>query len=234
MISISDAWRAAYPGAVMGFLALEAVANPRTHPELERYKEKLVTRLRTQYAGMDREQLRELPVLLAYRRYYRQFKKTYHVLLQLESIIQEERSIPPVAALVEAMFVAELDSLLLTAGHDLDRVVPPLQLDIASGEERYSRLNGQEVTLKAGDMFISDGEGVISSVIYGPDRRTCIQADTTAAIFTVYAPPGIGEQAVYDHLQSLTETVRLVSPVCRIRFQEVHAAGGQPDRTATR
>lgn len=45
---------------------------------------------------------------------------------------------PSVAALVEAMFIAELKNLLLTAGHDLDAVELPLKLDIARGGERYT------------------------------------------------------------------------------------------------
>jgi len=41
-------------------------------------------------------------------------------------------------------------------------------------------------------MFIADGQGVISSIVYGPDRRTRITLATRNAVFTVYAPAGIG------------------------------------------
>jgi hypothetical protein len=44
--------------------------------------------------------------------------------------------------------------------------------------------------------MISDGIGIISNIIYGPDQRTQITANTHNAIFTVYAPDGIGEQSV--------------------------------------
>ena len=44
----------------------------------------------------------------AYNACYKGFKKTYHVQLQLESVALKGRSIPRVAALMEAMFMAEL------------------------------------------------------------------------------------------------------------------------------
>ncbi len=61
-------------------------------------------------------------------------------------------------------------------------------------------------------MLIADRAGILSSVIYGPDRRTQIRPETTHVLFTVSAPPGIGEQAVYRHLQDIQATVLLVAP----------------------
>ena len=38
---------------------------------------------------------------------------------------------------------------------------------------------------------------------------------------TVYAPPGIGEQAVYDHLQDIQANVLLVAPEGQVELLEV-------------
>jgi DNA/RNA-binding domain of Phe-tRNA-synthetase-like protein len=127
-----------------------------------------------------------------------------------------------VAALVEAMFMAELQNLLLTAGHDLEAVQMPVKLDVAEGTERYIQLNGQEQELKPGDMMIADAQGIISSVIYGPDRRTRITSETRQVLFTVYAPPGIGEQAVYDHLRDIQANILLVAPEADVVLLEVY------------
>lgn len=158
----------------------------------------------------------------AYRAYYKRFKKTYHVQLQLESIILKGKSIPRVASLVEAMFMAELEDLLLTAGHDLEVLEMPVGVDVARGGERYVRINGQEQELKAGDMMIADGQGVISSVLYGPDLRTRILPKTQKVLFTTYAPPGIDEQAVWEHLRQLESNVRLVAPQASVVAMEVY------------
>ena len=58
------------------------------------------------------------------------------------------KSLPNVAALVEAMFVAELKNMLLTAGHDADKLDGDLTLDIANGAETYQLMSGVDQTLK--------------------------------------------------------------------------------------
>jgi DNA/RNA-binding domain of Phe-tRNA-synthetase-like protein len=159
--------------------------------------------------------------LQAYATYYRRFKKTYHVQLQLESIVFKGKSIPSVAALVEAMFMAEIKNLLLTAGHDLDALHLPLTVDVARGDERYTVLRGQDQELKADDMFIRGGAGVISSIIYGPDQRTAISAQTRNVAFTVYAPAGIAEETVLNHLRDLQQNVQLIAANARTELLQV-------------
>jgi DNA/RNA-binding domain of Phe-tRNA-synthetase-like protein len=220
---VRDAWRNSYPDAAAGFLAVSQAANPPEHAALEQRKTALEDELRQRFAGADRASLRERAPLDAYHAYYKRFDKTYHVQLQLESIVFKGKSLPRVAALVECMFIAELKNLLLTAGHDTESLVFPLHLDVASGEERYTLYNGQEQTLKPGDMYISDAQGVISSVIYGPDQRTRIRPETTQAVFTVYAPPGIGESAVRLHLQDIASFVQVVSPQAVIEVMEAYS-----------
>lgn len=222
MILVSDEWKAAYPGAAAGILVMHDVANPRHHPELDRRKDELETRLRDRFSGQGRAALAEIAVLQAYAAYFKRYKKTYHVQLQLESIVFKGKSIPRVATLVEAMFMAELENLLLTAGHDLEAVRPPVRLDVARGDEQYIMLNGREQVLKAGDMMMADREGVISSVLYGPDRRTHITPDTRRVLFAVYAPPGIAEPVVAQHLESIRANVHLVSPAATVEVLRVY------------
>ncbi len=224
MFMVSEAWKTAYPGAAVGVLAMHNVVNPEHHPVLEKQKEELENQLRSRFSGHDRAALKALPTIQAYNTYYKRYKKTYHVQLQLESVVFKGKSIPQVAGLVEAMFMAELKNLLLTAGHDLEAIQMPVGIDVANGTERYVRLNGREQELKPGDMMIADAQGVISSVIYGPDRRTRITSETRQVLFTVYAPPGIGQQTVNDHLQDIRANVLLVAPEAHVELLEVYGA----------
>ena len=211
-MNIAQAWKAAYPEAHAGILVVRGAANPPQHAGLEKRKTDLEAELRARFSGFDRPALLRLPELRAYDEYYRRFKKTYHLQLQLESIVFKGKPIPSVAALVEAMFMAEVEDLLLTAGHDLDVLRLPLTLDAAGGTETYTLLRGDAQTLKAGDMYIRDSEGVISSVIYGPDRRTQIRPETRNAVFTAYAPPGISGEAVKNHLEHILRNIKLFAP----------------------
>lgn len=221
---VSEEWKATYPGAAVGILAMRGVSNPDRHSALDERKEELEHQLRSKYSGYDRAALKALPTMQAYNNYYKLFKKTYHVLGQLESVVNKGKSIPQVAALVEAMFMAELKNLLLTAGHDSDVLQAPLGIDVADGSEIYTRINGKEQALKTGDMMISDAQGVISSVLYGPDLRTRITSNTKGVAFTVYAPPGIGEKAVYDHLEDIRSNVLIVAPGAEVELLNVYCA----------
>jgi len=224
IFTVSEAWQAVFPGAHAGILALGGVSNPPHHQELERQKQALQEALRARFAGQDRGAIQALAPIQAYNAYYKQFKKTYHVQLQLESVVFKGKGIPSVAALVEAMFMAEVKNMLLTAGHDLDTLQLPVILEVSTGREAYTLLRGQAQTLKAGDMLMADRAGVISSVLYGPDQRTQINAGTQRVMFAVYAPARIDSQAVYGHLEDMRDNVRLVSPGATVELLQVFGA----------
>ncbi len=221
MFEVTDAWKLAFPDAHAGVLILKDVVNPAGHPGLEQCKEALLQELRLLYGGLQRSQLVTLPNLHVYDEYYKRFKKTYHVLLQLESIVFKGKSIPSGAALVEAMFMAEIKNMLLTAGHDFDTLQLPIRLEVTKGDEIYTLMRGQPQQVKPGDMMITDGQGIMSNIIYGPDQRTQIQPGTRKVIYTTYAPAGISEPAVMEHLQDIQEFVGLFAPGARTELLQV-------------
>jgi DNA/RNA-binding domain of Phe-tRNA-synthetase-like protein len=221
MFNATEAWRTTYPGAHAGFLVMQDVANPAAHPELERRKQALEQHLRAQFAGQDRHALDNFGPIPAYTAYYKQFNKSYHVQGQLASIVFKGKSIPSVAALVEAMFMAEVKNGLLTAGHDFDRLQLPLTVGVAGGDESYTLLRGQVQALKADDMMMMDQVGVISSIMYGPDERTQITPTTRNVLFAVYAPSGIEAQAVQAHLGDIRDHVLVVSPAATVQTMQV-------------
>ena len=117
--------------------------------------------------------------------------------------------------------MAEVKNMLLTAGHDLNKLQLPLTLDVTKGDGSYVLLRGETQTVKAGDMMISDGRGIISNIIYGPDQRTQITAETHNVVFTVYAPAGIDEQAIVGHLRDMRDYVRVIAPEAEVELLEV-------------
>jgi DNA/RNA-binding domain of Phe-tRNA-synthetase-like protein len=95
---------------------------------------------------------------------------------------------------------------------------PPVTVDVATGDERYTLLNGKQQVLTPGDMFMRDTQGVISSVLYGPDERTRITPATVRVLFAVYAPPGIAPTAVSEHLQDIRSNVMLIAPEAELEL----------------
>ncbi|MBI5950693.1 MAG: hypothetical protein HY865_03470 [Chloroflexi bacterium] len=224
MFIVSDSWKAAHPQAHAGILVMLDVTNPPQHAELEARKGRLQDELRSRFAGQDKNAIAALSPIQAYNAYYKPFKKSYHVQMQLESIAFKNKSLPGVAALVEAMFMAEIKNLLLTAGHDLDTLQLPVTLDVATGQEQYTLLRGTEQVTKPGDMFMRDGAGIISSILYGPDQRTQITAKTQNVMFAVYAPDGISADATRRHLEDIRDNALVLSPGARVELLEVSGA----------
>jgi len=222
IVRISEAWKASYPEASVGILVMHNVANPAQHIELNKHKQELERELRRRFSGATTAGLAALPPVPFYNAHYKRYKKTYPVLQQLVSITLKGKPIPQIAALVEAMFMAETKNLLLTAGHDFEAVVEPVTLDVSRGDEYYIRLNEQEQRLKPGDMIMTDSQGVISSVIYGPDYRTRIMPDTRHVLFVVYAPKGIKEEALHLHLDDIRANVMIVAPEAEVGQQDIY------------
>ncbi|MEW6138542.1 MAG: phenylalanine--tRNA ligase beta subunit-related protein [Thermodesulfobacteriota bacterium] len=219
MLSVSSDWTKSYPGAHVGILLMDEVANPDHHPELARRKAELEADLRALFK--DQQDLKAIEPIRSYQQFYKRFKKTYHVMHQLQSVVFKGKPIQSVTALVEAMFMAELRNMLLTAGHDMAYVREPLRLDVAKGEESFTRINGEVQVLKPGDMYITDAEGIISSVLCGPDKRTMIRSSTRTVLFAVYAVAGVGRRALHQHLEGIEANVRIVTPNARTQRMEI-------------
>jgi len=222
MLLVTEEWKNAYPGAKVGMLVVHNVTNPKQHRALEQKKFDLEVFLKTKFKI--RDGLLNYEPLQAYMNYYKRYKKTYHVLQQMESIIFKGKQIPCMAALVEAMFMAELKNGLLTAGHDMDLINIPLQLSIAKGGERFTGISGKEQVTKLGDMIMHDGHGIISSVLCGPDFRTRITYNTSRTVFVVYAPPGIKQGAIERHFDDIIENIKLFAPEAAVEFQKIYDA----------
>ena len=218
MLMVSEEWKQAFPGAGVGLMTLSGVANPDCCAVLEHKKRVLEEEIRARFPN--RRAVADYEPVQAYNSYYKRFGQTYHVQHQLESVGFKGKSLPAVAALVEAMFMAELKNGLLTAGHDWQNLRQPLTLQVATGEEAYVLINGKTQKTKMGDMLIADADGVLSSIVHGPDYRTRITADTSRALFVVYAPVGISRTAVEKHFDDIFAFVQLVAPAAKLELRD--------------
>jgi DNA/RNA-binding domain of Phe-tRNA-synthetase-like protein len=211
-ITTSAAWRERYPNAGIGILEIAGALNSGTSAVLDVRKRAVETKLREHYRGFERPQFVAAPVLADYVRYYKSFGKTYHVQLQLESIVLKGKALPHVSPLVDANFVAEVETLVLTAGHDVAKLRPPLVIDVAGSADSMTQMNGRSATMQAGDMLMRDAGGVACSILYGQDNRSPISAATTHALYVAYGVPGVAPAVIRGHLEAVLANVRLFSP----------------------
>jgi len=180
--------------------------------------------LRARYAPLTRPQLLALPVMSAYVRYYKAFGKTYHVQLQVESIALKGKSLPDVTPLVDANFVAEVETLVLTAGHDVAKLQGAVSFDVSRDGDQIVQMSGVLKPLPAGDMIMRDAGGVCCSILYGQDNRSPISPQTSRVLYVAYAPAGVPADAVDAQLQKIEENVRLFSPAAVVEQRLVISA----------
>src|SRR5215470_4586114 len=223
-ISATDGWRAAHPGAAIGLLELSGVGTAYGPSGLGERKRATEARLRERYHGLTRQDIAALPVMSAYVRYYKRFGKTYHVQLQVESIVSKGKSLPDVTPLVDANFVAEVETLVLTAGHDAAKLRSPISIDVSRDGDQMTQMNGALKPLLAGDIIKRDVGGVSCSIIYGQDNRSPISAETAHVLYVAYAPAGVPGDAVEAQLQKIEENVRLFAPPAVAEQRRVLAA----------
>ncbi|MBT3339025.1 MAG: hypothetical protein HN855_08255 [Anaerolineae bacterium] len=211
-ISAKKAWDETHPEAVIGLLEVSGVENTQKCIPLDDLKRETEVRLREKYGEFTRQALVALPIMAAYKSYYSRFKKTYHVQLQVESIAQKGRKLPNMSPLVDANFVAEVETFILTAGHDVAKLEKPILIDVSREGDQITQMNGEKKPMRTGDMVMRDAGGVSCSIIYGQDNRSFISAETTHVLYVAYAPNGVSPERVERQLEKIEENIHLFSP----------------------
>jgi DNA/RNA-binding domain of Phe-tRNA-synthetase-like protein len=212
LISATDEWRNTHPGAIIGLLELSGVENGLSSSKLDERKREVEAHLRERYQGFSRQDLLSLPVMSAYEQYYKRFNKTYHVQLQVESIVLKGKSLPSVSPLVDANFVAEVETLVLTAGHDAEKLQGATAMDVSREGDQMTQMNGAIKAIRAGDMIMRDANGVCCSILYGQDNRSPISSATSRVLYVAYAPVGVPAETVAAQLAKIEENIGLFSP----------------------
>jgi DNA/RNA-binding domain of Phe-tRNA-synthetase-like protein len=225
-INFTTAWHQTFAAGHVGLLLIGRVDNTGRPAALEEHKRALEAELRQRYGSLSRAELQQLDILQAYKAYYRKFNKSYHVQLQLESVTHKGKSLPAVNPLVDSCFAAELETHLLTASHDADRLVAPVTIDASTGREALVMMSGEPKQIVANDMMMTDAQGVVCTIIYGQDNRTPVTPDTRRVLYVTYAPPGITRPAVAAHHETLIHNVRLFAPGAAVIRDEVVTAEG--------
>ncbi len=221
MLQIEKQAQEIYPDLHFGLMVMREVQNPPANSSLVEAKKKLEDELQKQFSGQDKKDLRQNRPISDYHSYYKKFKKTYHVLHQLESIANNKRSIPDSSALVSAMFMAEVQNQLLTAGYDLASLNGPFKVHLADGESSFEGMGKKLQTPPKNDLVFSDTQKDLGSIICGPNHVDRISSKTTDVVFVVYGVPGVSEEQIANHLSAIKDFVKLVSPAAKKEILQI-------------
>jgi DNA/RNA-binding domain of Phe-tRNA-synthetase-like protein len=204
MVAFTQSVKEEYPCMQCGVMTVDGVSSKADRSVVDGIVKKELERIRSMHEGYNRQAALATEPLCHYASYYKRWGKSYHVLGQLESILLKGKGIPPVGAPVEAMFLAEVGNLLLTAGHDFDLIEGKLTVDVAKEAIPYQGISGKETRLVENDVYLSDEKGVLSSILGGPDYRTRITSETKCALYFVYGVPGVKKALIQNHLRDIS------------------------------
>ena len=210
-----------FAGAELHIGVTEAVFPPKSRWDTAAFselKEQELAALRQEMAGYDRRAVfGEDP----YVRYFKKYKKTYPVLQQLESYLLKGRPFPSGDPINEAAFLMELRTRALLGVHDADRIHGRAELFRSTEKLPFPGIRGEETHCYPGDVTGRDEEGIIFSLIAGPDARTCIRPDSVHVIYLVFGVPGVSPADIAGLQERLTDYVRILAPEAEITSQVV-------------
>lgn len=188
-------------------IAALTVKNIKYHGKHSKFDEE--KRIIEEYIRENYQNVKNLEVIKSYNKFFNKFGKIYPIQYQIKSIL-DGKGLPSTVKVVEAMFMSELKSMFLTAGHDEDQVEGDLIVKLTLGGEQYNKINQRDQSLKVGDIVCEDESGIISSILYGPDYRTKITENTQNCLFFSYFPYGENDDAIRSHFDAILKYIKLV------------------------
>lgn len=222
MIKISPSVKNTFPETKFGMMIVKGLCSPIERAVMDNIIATEIEHIKLNNSNYVRKPALTKEPLCHYAAYYKRYNKTYHVLGQLESVLLKGKRIPPVGIPVEAMFLAEVKNLLLTAGHDLDLIEGDLTVNVASELLNYKGISGKEQQLIKNDLYLSDVKGILSSIMNGPDYRTRITEATQNALYFVYGVEGVTESLIHAHLKTISSYLSQAIPGVEVQSINVY------------
>ena len=147
-----------------------------------------------------------------YFRYFRKFKKTYPVMMQVESFLLKGRPFPEGKYINAVAFLTELKTRILMGTHDAERVEGDIVIYTETEKVPFPSIHGSEGHSYPGDTTGRDDGGVIISMIAGADSRTCLQDDSTHVLYLAFGTPSTSKEVLDEVLDQAEEYVKTLAP----------------------
>lgn len=175
----------------------------------ETLKEERLAALRQRFRDYDRKAVfGENP----WSRYFKKYKKSYPIMMQLESYLLKGRPFSMGRPVNEVAFLTELETGALLGTHDVERIQGPLEVFCDTEKTPYIGLRGDQVHTYPGDISGRDGAGIILNMIAGADGRTCLRPESRHVAYMVFAPTGMEREVLEELLDRLSTYAAVLCP----------------------
>lgn len=172
-------------------------------------KERELEAIRVEGAEYDRETwFRQEP----YFRYFRKFKKTSPVMMQVESFLLKGRPFPEGKYVNSVAFLTELKTRCLLGSHDADKIEGELVIYQETEKTDFPSIHGGVAHSYPGDITCRDDESIVVSMIAGADARTCLNDDSRHVLYFAFGTPGMAADVLEGYLRQVEAYVRVLAP----------------------
>lgn len=203
-LKINTGAKLAYPDLKVSIVEARLTGELQFNQEIIDLKRKLESKIRDDYKNPE-----NLERAIKYNSFYKKFDSKVPMEFQIKSILNNKEITMAHPALT-CMFMAELKNIILTAGHDLAKLGNTIEVLRSNGTEEYAKINEKMQKLKNDDIFATDGIGIISSVLYGPDSRTKITEKTKHCLFMCYSF-GLNNEEIESHMNDILSYLRILA-----------------------
>ena len=147
-----------------------------------------------------------------YFRYFRKFKKTSPVMMQVESFLLKGRPFPEGRYTNAVAFLTELKTRCLLGSHDADKIEGDVVIYKETEKRDFPSIHGGEAHSYPGDITCRDDVSVIVSMIAGADARTCLSDDSRHVLYFAFGTPGMDWEVLKGYLKQVEEYVKVLAP----------------------
>ena len=181
----------------------------------DRLKESELQAIRDEGVEYDRETwFRQEP----YFRYFRKFKKTSPIMMQVESFLLKGRPFPEGKYTNAVAFLTELRTRCLLGSHDADMIEGDLVIYTETENREFPSIHGGTAHSYPGDITCRDDISIVVSMIAGADSRTCLSDDSRHVLYFAFGTPGMKEEALQDYLAKVEEYVKVLAPAAETKL----------------
>ena len=178
-------------------------------------KEKELEAIRGEGREYDRETwFRQEPFF----RYFRKFRKTSPVMMQVESFLLKGRPFPEERYNNAVAFLTELKTRCLLGSHDADRIKGDLIIYSETAKTPFPSIHGGEAHSYPGDVTCRDDESIVVSMIAGADARTCLSDESRHVLYFAFGTPGMGADELNGYLNQVEEYIKVLASGAETKY----------------
>jgi len=172
----------------------------RETPELERFKEEVIERIRGRWTLL---QLREEPIFRAYRDFFWRIgidpTKVRPAAEALIRRVLRGSPIPKINTLVDAYNLASMETGVALAAFDVNRIGKDLLMREAREGEQFLGIGMEKpVTLNGGEIVVEDGEKLIAVYPYRDAEYSKVTLQTRRVLMLICGVPDIDEATLEE------------------------------------